>query len=76
MRTFTLAALMVALVAVPAYCQGAPGGKKNRGQEQKPEAQTKKPDDKAYNAALSTIPNQKFDPWRVVRPSGPGSDTH
>jgi hypothetical protein len=65
---------MLALV-VPAYSQGMPGGKKHRGQEQKAGEQKPKSDDKAYNAALSRIPNQKYDPWQIVRPSSPGSPT-
>jgi hypothetical protein len=58
MRTFTVAAVAVALLTVPAYSQGMPGGKRHHGQEQKTEGQKKKPDDKAYNAAVSRIPDQ------------------
>jgi hypothetical protein len=76
MRALTIAAVMAALLTVPAYCQGMSGGKKHRGQEQKTEEQKKKPDDKAYNAAVSRIPNQKYDPWQIVRPSSPGSTGH
>ena len=72
MRALTIVAVMLALV-VPAYSQGMPGGKKHRGQEQKAGEQKPKSDDKAYNAALSRIPNQKYDPWQIVRPSSPGS---
>ena len=72
MRTLAIVAVMLALV-VPAYSQGMPGGKKHRGQEQKAGEQKPKSDDKAYNAALSRIPNQKYDPWQIVRPSSPGS---
>ena len=76
MRTFTVAAVTGALLMVPAYSQGMPGGKRHHGQEQKTEGQKKKPDDKAYNAAVSRIPDQKYDPWQIVRPSSPGSATH
>jgi hypothetical protein len=76
MRALTIAAAMVALLMVPAYSQEMPGGKKHRGQEQKTEVEKKKPDDKAYNAALSRIPNQKYDPWQIARPSSPGNATH
>ncbi len=74
MRALTIVAVMLALV-VPAYSQGMPGGKKHRGQEQKAGEQKPKSDDKAYNAALSRIPNQNYDPWQIVRPSSPGSPT-
>ena len=76
MRTFTVAAVAVALPTVPAYSQGMPGGKRHHVQEQKTEGQKKKPDDKAYNAAVSRIPDQKYDPWQIVRPSSPGGATH
>jgi hypothetical protein len=75
MRALTIAAVMFALV-VPAHSQGMPGGKKHRGNEQKAGDQKPKVDDKAYNAALSRIPNQKYDPWQIVRPPSPGAATH
>ena len=76
MRTFTVAAVTVALLTVPAYFKGMPGGKRHHGQEQKTDEQKKKPDDRAYNAAISRIPDQKYDPWKIVRPSSTGSATH
>jgi hypothetical protein len=53
MRTFTIAAVIVALLAAPAYSQG--GKKGGRGKEQKTESRNP-PDDKAYKAALDRIP--------------------
>jgi hypothetical protein len=76
MRTFAVAAVAVVLLTVPVYSQGMPGGKRQHGQGQKTEAQKKKPDDKAYNAAVSRIPDQKYDPWQIVRPSSPGNAMH
>jgi len=68
-----MAFAIIALLSAPSYAQeisGAqqtPGGKKHRGGGQKTEQQTKKPDDRAYNSALSRIPNQKYDPWHDLR---------
>jgi hypothetical protein len=74
MRTFTAAVVTVALLTVPAYSQVS-GGKRHHGQEQKTDEQKKKPDDRAHNAAVSRIPDQKYDPWKIVRPSSTGSAT-
>jgi hypothetical protein len=75
MRTVTIAAVIVALLAAPAYSQGMSGGKKaGRGKEQKTES--KKPaDDKAYKAALDRIPVPKkpYDPWQNMRPASAGA---
>jgi hypothetical protein len=76
MRALTIAAAVVALLTVPAYSPGMSGGKKHRGQESKTDEQKKKPDDKAYNAAVSRIPNQKYDPWQIVRPASPNGAAH
>ena len=73
MRTFTIAALVLALIAVPAHAQM--GGKRNHGDDDKKGA-PKKPqvDEKAYKAALERIPEpkEKYDPWGVARPLDPG----
>jgi hypothetical protein len=71
MRKLTLmqammAMAIVALLTVPSYSQEMSGGKRH-GREQKGTQPSKKPDDKAYNAALSRIPNQRYDPWRTAR---------
>jgi hypothetical protein len=75
MRTFTVAAVMVALLTAPAYAQGM-GKSKQRGTPQKSE-QRVKTDDKAYKAALDKIPDaeKKRDPWQDVRPSTPPGGT-
>jgi hypothetical protein len=67
MKTFAAAAALVLLMALPAIAQGMPGGKGHHGSGQKADAPKKKPDDKAYNAAISGIPDRKFDPWRDAR---------
>jgi hypothetical protein len=71
MKTLTVAAVALALLAVPAQAQM--NGKRHQGDEKK--ADTKKPevDDKAYKAALERIPEpkEKYDPWGVARPAEP-----
>lgn len=62
-----LIAMMVALVAVPAYARGK---KDSGGQQQNSEQKTKAraQEEKDYKSALSHIPNQKpADPWAKVR---------
>jgi hypothetical protein len=67
MKTFVIAAAAVALLTAPASAQGIGGGKK-KGQGQEHQAdKPKKADDKGYNAALSKLPDQKYDPWKGVR---------
>ena len=70
MRTFAVAAAILALVAMPAHAQM--GGKGRRGGDDKP-ADHKKTnvDDAAYKAALERIPDpkEKYDPWGVARPA-------
>ena len=67
----TMAAVaMVALGAAPALAQMMGGGKGHRGSQegQKNDAKPKpKVDEKAYNSALSGMPNRKFDPWKSAR---------
>jgi hypothetical protein len=81
--TTTIAAVaMVAFGAAPVLAQmmggtgtggadgGMGGGKGHRGSQegQKTDAKpTPKVDEKAYNSALSGIPNGKFDPWKSAR---------
>ncbi|MGY3609686.1 hypothetical protein [Bradyrhizobium sp. Leo121] len=72
MRKLTVAAAVLALMAMPAHAQM--GGKRHRGdaagskQDSKP-----KVDEKAYKAALERIPEpkEKYDPWGVARPTEP-----
>jgi hypothetical protein len=70
MKTFTIAAVMLALIAAPAHAQM--GGKRNHGDDNRKTDQ-KKPqiDEKAYKAALERIPEpkEKYDPWGVARPA-------
>jgi hypothetical protein len=63
MRTF-LVGLMVALLALPAAAEAA--GRKHRGAPQTTERKPKV-DEKAYGAALSTLPDKKYDPWSGMR---------
>ena len=69
MKTLTVAAGMLALIAGPAHAQV--GDKRHRGDEKKTD--TKKPavDEQAYKAALERIPEpkEKYDPWGVARPA-------
>jgi hypothetical protein len=67
MRTFTVAAVMLALLATPLHAQARRphGDDKNAGPE-KP-----KVDEKAYKAALERIPDskEKYDPWAITKPA-------
>jgi hypothetical protein len=72
---FTVAAMMLALLAAPAYAQGAKGG--GGGPPPKdPNEATKKLDEKAYKNALERIPEptEKYDPWGVARPAEPAKE--
>ena len=70
MKALTIAATVLALMAVPAHAQM---GKRSKGDDgKKPdESATKKVDDKAYKAALERIPDpkEKYDPWGVTKPT-------
>ncbi|MEA2864651.1 MAG: hypothetical protein QOC84_2607 [Bradyrhizobium sp.] len=70
MKSFTIAAVMLALVAVPAQAQK---GKRPQGDEKKTEEKKPQVDEKAYKAALERIPEpkEKYDPWGVARPAEP-----
>jgi hypothetical protein len=69
-KTFMMAAAMLALIAMPAHAQVGKHGKVEPGSTAD---QPKKVDEKAYNAALEKIPEpkQKYDPWGVARPADP-----
>ena len=71
MRTFTVAAAALALMAMPAHAQM--GGKRHQGEDKKAEQKKPEVDDKAYKAALERIPEpkEKYDPWGVARPAEP-----
>ncbi|AUC98156.1 hypothetical protein [Bradyrhizobium sp. SK17] len=68
MKSFTVAAVVLALIATPTLAQGRRGG--GGGDDKKTE---KKPqiDEKAYKAALDRIPEpkEKYDPWGVTKPA-------
>ena len=69
MRTLTIAAVTLALLAAPAYAQLS--GKRHAGDaEKKADPGRPKVDEKAYKAALERIPEpkEKYDPWGVARP--------
>ena len=68
-KTFMMAAAMLALIAMPAHAQVG----KRQGGAAAPTEPPKKIDEKAYNAALEKIPEpkQKYDPWGVARPADP-----
>jgi len=67
---FTVAAMILALLAAPAFAQGKKGP---GGPPKQPEDATKKIDEKAYKNALERIPEptEKYDPWGVARPAEP-----
>ena len=68
MKTFIMAAAMLALIAVPAHAQKH--GVVEPGSTAGP---PKRVDEKAYKAALDRIPDskEKYDPWGVARPADP-----
>jgi hypothetical protein len=70
MKTFMMAAAMLALIAMPAYAQAGKHGKSDADAKTD---QPKKIDEKAYKAALDRIPEpkEKYDPWGVARPADP-----
>ena len=75
MKIVTIAAVMLALFAVPAQAQV--NGK--RPQSEIPKRPDERPpvDEKAYKAALERIPDskEKYDPWGVARPKEPVKET-
>jgi hypothetical protein len=68
-----LLASALALTTASAHAQGAGGGGFGNGQgkhQQKADkTQTAKPkvDEKAYNAAIKSLPDKPYDPWHGVR---------
>lgn len=70
MRTFTIAAVLLALLSMPAHAQARrPQG----GDEKKVDPKKQQVDENAYKAALERIPEpkDKYDPWGVARPAEP-----
>ena len=69
MKAFTVAAIALALLVVPASAQL--NSKRHAGDGQtKADPGRPKVDEKAYKAALEKIPEpkEKYDPWGVARP--------
>jgi hypothetical protein len=72
MAKLIITIMTVALLTQSCYAQagggGSSGGRKHHQQKtDKPTATTPKADEKAYNAALKSLPNKPFDPWRGTR---------
>ncbi|WP_407151627.1 hypothetical protein [Bradyrhizobium sp. ORS 86] len=69
MKSFTMAAVIVALIATPALAQGRRGHQQDKATEKKPQI-----DEKAYKAALDRIPEpkEKYDPWGITKPVDAG----
>jgi len=71
MMRIVAAALAVLMLAEAAHAQaiGGSGGARKQHQQRtdKSDTQKTKADDKAYNAALKSIPDKSFDPWHNVR---------
>ena len=70
MKTFTVAAALLALIAMPAHAQMARKRIKARNEGRTAGTEV---DEKAYKAALDRIPEpkEKYDPWGVARPADP-----
>lgn len=69
MKTFTIAAVMLALLTSGVHAQA-----KRPHDDPKPKTDDRpKVDEKAYKAALERIPEpkEKYDPWGVARPAEP-----
>jgi hypothetical protein len=69
MRTFTIAAIILALLAMPAHAQA----RRRQTDEKKADQKKLQVDENAYKAALERIPEpkEKYDPWGVARPAEP-----
>jgi hypothetical protein len=65
------AVLAVALLVSAAVAQqadtGSGGGRKRQKKTDAPAATTPKADEKAYSAALKSLPNKPYDPWSGAR---------
>ncbi|MEO8317000.1 MAG: hypothetical protein ABJA75_13335 [Bradyrhizobium sp.] len=66
MRTFTIAAVTLALLSTAANAQARRPHEEEKKKVEKPVV-----DEKAYKAALERIPDskEKYDPWGVARPA-------
>jgi hypothetical protein len=61
--------ILVIMVMMMASAQAQTGGghHKSSGQQKAEKSATPKADDKAYNAALRSLPNKPYDPWSGTR---------
>jgi hypothetical protein len=71
-KTLVVAALSIALIVSTAKAQqpntGSGSGRKHHEQKTNTTAPTTpKADEKAYNAALKSLPNKPYDPWAGTR---------
>jgi hypothetical protein len=66
---FVIAAVTLAVMAGGAQAQsmGGGGGHKHQQKADKSAEQKPKVDDKAYAAALKSVPDKPYDPWHAVR---------
>jgi hypothetical protein len=72
MKTLTVAAVLLAMVTLPAQAQmGGMGKRGGGGDRPKTDDKTPKVDEKAYKDALKRIPEpkEKYDPWSGARPA-------
>ena len=71
MKTLTVVAALLALIAMPAHAQV--GGKRHQTDEKKTDQKKPEVDEKAYKAALERIPDskEKYDPWAITKPAEP-----
>ena len=69
MKTFTIAAVILSVLAMPAHGQA----RRPQTDEKKVKDDRPKVDEKAYKAALERIPEpkEKYDPWAVTKPVDP-----
>ncbi len=75
MKTCTVAAIILALLAMPAHAQARrPAGGEEKKADQKKLQEKQQADDQAYKSALERIPDskEKYDPWGVARPAESG----
>ena len=77
MRTFTIASVILALVAMPAHAQMGGKGRRGGGDDKPADHKKANVDDAAYKAALERIPEpkEKYDPWGVARPADAAKKT-
>jgi hypothetical protein len=71
MKSLTVAAALLALLALPAQAQMGGGRHGGRGDDKKSDEKKPQVDEKAYKDALKRIPEpkEKYDPWSGARPA-------